>query len=552
MIRLHVVPAQGPAFEHLLEGDTLVIGRASDSGLVLADRFLSRHHSRLFRREGALLLEDLGSRNGTLLNGQAVRAPTPVKPGDVIRISGSVITLHGDGDGGELSLAASSASSHTVFRRATDLLARGFTPREDLQTEEALRRYAERLDILNEVHRALGRSLAQDELLELILDRVFDHLQPEHGAIYLKQKDGELVRAAGRTASGRQDDYLYSRSLIREVTENNLAALVLDVETDERFAAAMSILASGVRSLVAAPLLDPETGSLGMIVLASTAARRQFTEEDLELLVSLASVAALQLRNVALALEAVERRRLEEELALARRIQVALLPARLPEIPGWELHGGNVPSRGVSGDYYEAVLRLDGRECVLLVADVSGKGMAASLLTVALEAFCAGPIEDGLPPEEICARLSRLLHRRTPPEKYATAFLAVLEPASGRLRWSNAGHNPALIVRAAGGVEELPATGVPIALLPAAAYGSREAQVEPGDLVFLYTDGLVEAVNPDGEEFGLKRLAATVARERAAGCAGLAAAVQRELEEFVRGVPFGDDRTFLLARRLPA
>jgi sigma-B regulation protein RsbU (phosphoserine phosphatase) len=307
-----------------------------------------------------------------------------------------------------------------------------------------------------------------------------------------------------------------------------------------------------VRSLVAAPLLDPDSGSLGMIVLASKAAVRQFNEADLELLVSLASVAALYLRNLALAQEAAERRRLEEELRLARHIQEALLPAGLPAVAGWELAGGNVPSRGVSGDYYEATLRRDGAECVLLVADVSGKGMAASLLTAALQAFCAGPIEDGLSPEAICGTLSRLLHRRTPPEKYATACVAALDLGSGRLRYANAGHNPALLVRARGGVERLGATGVPIALLPAATYGAAESVLEPGDLLLLYTDGFVEATDPDGAEFGLDRLEAIAVRHRASGGAALVAGLERELVEFARGVAFADDRTFVLARRLPA
>jgi serine phosphatase RsbU (regulator of sigma subunit) len=474
--------------------------------------------------------------------------PTPVQAGDTLRISGSIVTLHAEGEGSP----GIPPSSHTVFHRAEDLLARGRAPRPDLAAEEALRLHAARLDVLNDVHRALGRSLAQEELLELILDRVFEHLRPEHGALYLKQPDGELQRAAGRSLHDRGGEELYSRSLAREVTEKGLAALVLDVTTDERFAAAASILSAGVRSLVAAPLLDPDSGSLGMIVLASKAAVRQFNEADLELLVSLASVAALYLRNVALAQEAAERRRLEEELRLARRIQEALLPAGLPAVPGWELQGGNVPSRGVSGDYYEATLRRDGAECVLLVADVAGKGMAASLLTAALQAFCAGPVEDGLAPEAICGTLSRRLHRRTPPEKYATVFVAALDLGSGRLRYANAGHNPALLVRAGGGVERLGATGVPIALLPAATYGAAEAVLEPGDLLLLYTDGFVEATDPDGAEFGLDRLQAIAVGQRAAGGAGLAVELERELLEFARGVPFADDRTFVLARRLPA
>ncbi|HEX7184513.1 MAG TPA: SpoIIE family protein phosphatase, partial [Thermoanaerobaculia bacterium] len=494
------------------------------------------------------------------LNGQPVLGPMPVRPGDVIRISGSEITVHPEGLPRPRTAAPveDDLLDGTVFRNASELLGlQSEPPAAAVRNEAELRRYAERLKLINEVHQALGRSLSLDELLELILDRVFDHLRPDRGAILLKEPGGGLRPAASRSLARdvREEgsaDFKVSRSLAREVTEKGMAALVFDVSSDERFASSQSMLISGVRSLVAAPLLHPEgpEGTQGMIVLESKAGVRQFADEDLELLVSLASVAALHVRNLALVLEAAERRRLEEELALARRIQVALLPAQLPSIEGWELHGGNVPSRGVSGDYYEVVERRDGRECVLMVADVSGKGMAASLLTVSLQALSTGPVEDGLPPDEICARLSRRLFRRTPPEKYATAFLGVLEPATGLLRYTNAGHNPPLVVRADGAVEELKPTGVPLGLLPVAPYRAGEVTLASGDLLALYTDGFVEACDPHGEEYGLERMKEVCRRHRDQGCAALAEALDQDLDSFTRGVPYADDRTIVLARRL--
>jgi serine phosphatase RsbU (regulator of sigma subunit)/pSer/pThr/pTyr-binding forkhead associated (FHA) protein len=581
VVSLHIVPAEGQPFEHELRGDSLVIGRAGGCDLALADPFLSRQHSRIFRVGERLFVEDLGSRNGTFVNGRLIAGPTELRAGDTIQISGSTLTV---GSAPPAARAQAEVADSTVFLRrrpAADLLTQqgAAAGAEDAET---LRRYAARLKLLNEVHQALGRSLTLDALLELILDRVFDHLRPEQGVIFLRRPDGELVPAASRgvapaggpagaaqaggpsgagpagsaqagSAPGRGEgiELLVSRSLQREVAGKGLAALVLDAQTDARFAAAQSIQISGVRSLLAAPLLERE-GTLGMIVLGSKVTVRQFTEEDMELLVSVASVAALYLRNLALAEEAAERRRLAEELALARRIQLALLPQSLPELPGWELHGGNTPSRGVSGDYFAVVLRTaaSGSECVLMIADVSGKGMAASLLTASLEAFAAGPIEDGLGPAEICARLSRLLYRRTPPEKYATAFVGALDPATGVLRYANAGHNPPLVVRAGGDVEELPATGVPIALLPAADYEAAEARLAPGDTLVLYTDGIVEAANPEGDEYGAERLADLCRRHRQSSCAELAAALEADLEAFVSGVPFADDRTLVMARRL--
>lgn len=557
--RLHITPAEGAPFDFSFQGETLVIGRSTEADLTLADPFLSRRHSRFFRAGSALLVEDLGSRNGTLLNGQPVLSPMPVRPGDVVQVSGSeiVVELEGASQPRTVAPVEDSLLDGTVFRSASELLGlQSEPPGAAVRTEAELRRYAERLKLINEVHQALGRSLRLDELLELILDRVFDHLRPDRGAILLKEPGGGLRPAASRSLArdvrdvreGTDADFKVSRSLAREVTEKGMAALVLDVSADERFAGSESMLISGVRSLVAAPLLHPE-GTQGMIVLESRAGVRQFVDEDLELLVSLASVAALHVRNLALALEAAERRRLEEELALARRIQVALLPAQLPSIQGWELHGGNVPSRGVSGDYYEVVERRDGRECVLMVADVSGKGMAASLLTVSLQALSTGPVEDGLPPDEICAQLSRRLFRRTPPEKYVTAFLGVLEPATGLLRYTNAGHNPPLVVRADGAVEELKPTGVPLGLLATAPYRAGEAILAPGDLLALYTDGFVEAADPDGEEYGLERMKEICRRHRDRGCAALAEALDQDLEDFTRGVPYADDRTIVLARR---
>ncbi len=546
-LRLQITPAEGAPFDYPLRGEALVVGRALDADLTLADPFLSRRHSRFFRTGTDLFVEDLGSRNGTLVNGKAIQQATQVRPGDVVRISNSVLTVLADAPA-KAPEPEDDFLDGTVFRRASDLLDRQSAPAAASAAD--LRRYAERLKLLNEVHQALGRSLTLEELLELILDRAFDHLRPDRGAILLKEKDGGYRPAANRSSLGGSEGLAFSRSLVREVAEKGMAAIVFDVQSDARFSAAQSMLLSGIRSLIAAPLLDPE-GSLGLIVLESRAGVRQFSEEDLELLVSLAAVAALHLRNLALAMDAAERRRLQEELALARRIQVALLPDHLPEVPGWELYGGNIPSRGVSGDYYEVVTRSEGRECVLMVADVSGKGMAASLLTVSLQALSAGPIEDGLPPDEICARLSRQLYRRTPPEKYATAFLGILETATGRLRYTNAGHNPPLVLRAEGTAEELGSTGVPLGLLPQATYRAGETTLGPGDILVLYTDGLVEAADPEANEYGLDRLREVCLCGRAEACTALAGILTRDMEEFARGVPFADDRTLVLVRRSP-
>lgn len=553
MTRLRVLPATGDAFDFDMSGESLTIGRSSSADLSLADRFLSRHHARLFNQDDQLFVEDLGSRNGTYVNGKQIDGSVAVGPGDEIRISSSSIILDA-GEGRNTAETRQRTTSElfgegTVLRRADELLASNRdSDVSSMGDEEELRRYAERLKLLNQVHQALAHSVALDDLLDLILDRAFDHLRPEEGAIYLRSSDGSLERAASRTVHPGQGPLLYSQTLIHEVTDKRLAALVLDAQADERFAHAASILSSGIRSLIAAPFLDQEQ-ALGMIVLGSRVHVRQFTEEDLELLASLAAVAGLRLRNVSLAEEAAERRRMERELALARRIQVALLPTALPDIPGYEIYGGNIPSQTVSGDYYEMIERDEGRELLVMLADVSGKGISAALLTVCIEALAADPIATGVPPADIFRRVSRELHRRTPLEKYATAFLVALQPASGEITYANAGHNPAIIVRRDGTVELLGATGMPIGLLPTNEYEARTVELASGDLLALYTDGITEPTNPEQEEYGTDRLAAAIVANRELPLAELATKLEEDLGRFVSGVPYADDRTMVLLRR---
>jgi serine phosphatase RsbU (regulator of sigma subunit) len=542
VLRLHVTPAQGPPFQHELTGDRLVLGRSSTSDLPLADRFLSRHHARIVRDGDRYLVEDLGSRNGTLLNGSPVLAPTPIGPGDVIRISGSVLTVAAPEE------AEAALGSHTVFRPVADLLAQVSQAAAPVE-HAALARYAARLRLINEVHRALGTALALQELLDLILDRLFEHLLPEQAGIYLLAPDRSLELAASRSRGGALPRLLTSQSLIREVTEKKVAALVLDAQTDARFAAAASMLAAGVRSLLAAPLLDEDGNALGMVVLHSSAGVKLFSEEDLELLVSLASVAAIRLRNVALAEEAAQRRVLEEELALARRIQERLLPAELPQVSGWTLLGHNVPSRHVSGDLYQAVLQRGGSQCALMIADVAGKGVAASLLAASVEALAAAALEDGLALPEACARISRLLYQRTPQEKYATAILAVVQAGGARVEYANAGHNAGLLVRVGGEVERLGPTGVPLGILPAAAYRGTTVELAPGDTVVLYTDGITEATNGDDEELGIERLIELCRERRGDPPDLMAEAIAGAVTAFAGGRPRGDDQTLLLLRR---
>ncbi|MCK5376986.1 MAG: SpoIIE family protein phosphatase, partial [Acidobacteria bacterium] len=440
--------------------------------------------------------------------------------------------------------------AQSIFRSAETILgeARHLGADDATADRAELQRWAERLRIVNEVHEVLAQSAGTDELLDLILDRVFLHMRPQHGAIFLKEGD-DLVCARHRTRPGACEEFPESRSLVSEVIDRGQAAVVTDARTDVRFVDAQSMHIAGMRTLVAAPLLTPE-GALGMIVLCSDSLDHQFSETDLDMLVPLASAAALRIRNVKLAEEAAERRRYEREVALARRIQEALLPAEMPSLPGYRVYGANTPSLGVSGDYFQVVGRPQAEECVVLLADVSGKGIAASLITAYLDALCCCILDSGLSPGESFKDISRRLHLRTPTDRFATSFLGFLDLPTGGLRFASAGHDPAILLRKDGEVEWLERTGIPLGLFPDMDYETSEVCLEPGDTLVLYSDGLTEAANPEEEEFGRERLAEVCRENRSQPPETIAASIDAALEAFVEGEPYLDDRTVVILSRL--
>lgn len=546
VLKLDIRPADGERFDVSIDDD-VIIGRSTSADLSLSDRFLSRHHARLYRSGDDWLVEDLGSRNGTLVNGARISAPTTVRPGDVIGISASVIVVGAPRQSAES--GAPSDGAHTIFRSAETILgeSRSAISQTDTAGAEELRRAAGQLRVMVDVHQALAESLTEADLFDRVLDRIFVHFRPQHGAVFLAREDG-LVRVASRSTESVADDFPESQSLAAEVAGKGLAAVVYDTRTDARFQQAESLLSAGVRSLVAAPLMS-RLGSSGMIVLSSNLPERGFGEQDMELLVVVASALGLRMRNLALAEEAAERERYERDVALARRIQLTFLPPETPQCAGFEIYGGNIPSRGVSGDYYQVVERPDHGDVAVIIADVSGKGIAASLLTGYVDALCLAYLGEGHTPEAVFNRVSPQMNLKTPTEAFATAFLGLIEPTIGRLTYASAGHDPVALVRVSGEIEWLMPTGMPLGLLPNATYTGAEAVLEPGDTMVLYTDGITEAADPDEEEFGRERLGCCCVEHRALPVAEMAATIHATVDAHARGVPYHDDRTLIILRR---
>jgi sigma-B regulation protein RsbU (phosphoserine phosphatase) len=243
-----------------------------------------------------------------------------------------------------------------------------------------------------------------------------------------------------------------------------------------------------------------------------------------------------------------ERDRLENELELARRIQARLLPSTPPRVPGLDVAGLSESAREVGGDYYDH-LDLGGGRLLLVIADVSGKGVPAALLMSGFRASLMSQDTSGGAPDVVAGRVNDFLHKSVEPGKFVTAFFGFLEAATGRFVYVNAGHNPPLLLRAGGTVEMLEEGGLILGIMPDSAFRSGETTLAVGDVLLLYTDGVTEGANAAHEQFGEERLIASL---RAAGTApahDIAHRIVREVRSFEGESGPADDITVLVARR---
>jgi serine phosphatase RsbU (regulator of sigma subunit) len=243
-----------------------------------------------------------------------------------------------------------------------------------------------------------------------------------------------------------------------------------------------------------------------------------------------------------------ERDRLEHELDLARRIQARLLPSAPPHVPGLDVAGLSESAREVGGDYYDH-LDLGGGRLLLVIADVSGKGVPAALLMSAFRAALVSQDLSTADPKDVAARVSEFLNRSVEPGRFVTAFLGTIDAATGRLTYVNAGHNPPLLLRADGKVEPLEAGGVILGILPGARYESGEVTLSPGDLVALYTDGVTEGADAANEMWGEARLEALLKSAAPSSARDIATRIVREVRTFEGERGPADDITVLVAKR---
>lgn len=545
----------------------ITIGRSARNDLCIPDPFASRVHAEVRREGDEYVLQDLGSANGTLYNGATVEGVIHLRAGGRIQIGETEIIFDDGTYNSGMGATMITDNSGTSLPEATIALASGDrTTSGLLEAIEGARTKPEQISsavttsapkikqgdllaLISKVGITLLASATLNETLEQIVSLVFEAVPADRCVIMMRDEGSEELRVAVarlRDRVGEVGEIRVSRNVLDEVVIRGRSVLTSDAQHDPRFASGTMVL-QGVRAVLAVPLGVSEK-VFGIIYADSPIAEGRFTEDHLKVLTTLASVAAIRVENARLVEARLERERLERELALASEIQQRFQPTAPPHITGYELQGISFPCYEIGGDYYDFIEREDGR-LVIALGDVSGKGTAAALLMSSLHAaiHAQSASHDSL--VATISAVNRYLADNIPANRFVTLFYAELEPESGSMSFLNAGHNPPLILHSAGTVEQLASGGLPLGIKPDAEYREGRTQLQPGDVLVIYSDGVTEAVSPTGEEFGPTRLYEVVSRNVEASAAGIRDRIESSLTKFAQGTSAADDITLVIVKR---
>ena len=544
-------PQAGTRFR--LEPGRTIVGRHPSCGIVLDAVSVSRQHAAIEVEGNQAWIEDLGSRNGTAVDGRRISGRHALSDGQHLRI-------------GDQRLAVSSSAPLTVEH----LLGSGAFAIGDLVEEgadsvilsavevpvrpelaagdpEKLLRAAGGLD------RAIGASVVLEEVLPRTLDGLFQIFpQAERGFLLLVEPESRrlVVRASKFAPTIEAGPLLLSRSLMDRVMQSRQALLSADVSADSGIDVRDSVADCGIRSVMCVPFLRADGDVLGVLQLDRRDTRTPFHRNDLDLLAGVATQVTLAIEQAQAHEERLSREQLRRDLELANRVQQALLPSRPPEIPGYESFDYYEPARQISGDFFSYVPLPGGRTAVVL-ADVSGKGMSAALVMAALAAdvrYCLASESDVA---TAVGRMNESFCRAGWDDRFATFVVAVLDPATHRLSLVNAGHMPPLLRTAAGDVAAIgiEAAGLPLGVDPETVYQATDVPFPAGATLVCYTDGISEALDHAQRPYGIERLTRVVAAAEGAGDAGRR--ILADVERHAAGQVRSDDICLVCLSRAP-
>ncbi|MEK7482848.1 MAG: SpoIIE family protein phosphatase [Planctomycetota bacterium] len=507
--------------------DSTVIGQDPSSTIVITNSAIAPKQLSIKKKNGKYSINNLHQKCKLIINGKELQQ-ADLQHGDMINIANITILYNEDLKEPENrqedpalqvggSMGEEISPSH-VFTTSV------YDAKDVLKSFEGSARPEQRLATLFEVSAAIMNILNLNQLLDKLLDIIFDHFPADRASIWLMndkklQPTTAKIRGKGKITKVAGTVEI-SKTIFRTVLKNKESILTQNAMEDDRFNLNQSIIDNNMHSVMCVPLLSQNKNIIGMIHCDSTKPGSAFTRDDLNLLTSIGMQSTMAIENARLYAAVGESERLAHEVRLASNIQRELLPANPPSWPGLDVYGIMLPAKEVGGDYYDFI-RFEEKPdnpCYICVGDVSGKGVPAGLIMVMAKSFLLPIVSKWRSPRQILIETNQMLcsHSNIKKQNMFMSFLLLCwEPQEGRMTYSGAGHEHIVFYsnsrRKASAVRT---GGMALGLTNNRneLFEEKTIPMESGDMILLYTDGATEAMNPQGVQFGLKNIAAAVAQ----------------------------------------
>ena len=546
----------GVATPFPLAGDEAVIGRHPDCEIQLDSNMVSRRHARVYRDGGRFLIEDLGSGNGTFINGARASGPTPVGDGDRVKV-GPVLLRFEDETSPRpqrnsaiettfrLDIAGEERDSATIMSTVSNESGFGLI---DVRPEVKLKGVIE-------ISRRLAGTADLNAMLPKLLDSLFGIFSAaDRGVILLRSAEtGKLVPAAQKHRHGDEEEETVrlSRTVLNKVIQEKTGVLSADAASDRQFRMSESISNLAIRSVMCAPMIGLDGEVTGVINLDTRNPIAQFTKDDLDLLLAVAGQAALSYESARLLVSYAEKLRQDDEMEIARGVQRALLPEHFPDVPGYEFFATYESAEAVGGDYYDAFPLPDGRVC-LSFGDVAGKGVPGALIMSRLASCVQNVMRYVGDVGEAFAAINEHMCAKMAEGRFVTYVLAVIDPKANELALCNGGHMSPFIRRPDGAVDNFDEStiGVPIGVVEGFPYEVVRRPLAKGETIVITTDGVDDAMDPEGTLYTRERTRQFL-RGAPAHARELTLALLADVRRHAAGRPQNDDITIMSFGRLP-
>lgn len=565
MARLVIVVDGQETAHELQDGETL-IGRHPDCAIAISQPSVSGKHAKIHSEGGVFAVEDAGSRNGTFVNQQRIQGRVTLKHNDALRFGDAHARFD---DPPKKPTAGPRSSWPTVanLQRSTLELGPGQVSIDEAGEATITGQLAvagrfggldvnpeAKLKAVLEISNGLAGTVDLKSLLPKILDTLFTIFRyADRGCILLRdEQTGKMVPRAMRHRRKDEDSTVrLSRTIVDKVMAEKTGILSADASMDAAFAGSESIADINIRSMMCVPLLGLDGEAVGILSIDSQNTLGQFTRDDLDILMTVAGQAALAYENARLVQVYAEKQKQDADLELAKSVQRSLLPTAMPNVEGYQFYASYDSARAVGGDMYDWYELPDGKIC-LSFGDVAGKGVPGALIMSRMDSCVQSTVRHVHDVVEAICAINNHMCDSDVEGRFVTYILCIVDTKNHEVTLANAGHMPPVIRRADGTIERFDEelSGPPICVMDDYPYEAQTCKLGPGDLILITTDGVDEAMNPEGELYGLERVLAVV-KKGPAEAEQLGKLLLEDVRRYARGCPQSDDITIMTFGRNP-